>query len=60
MSCFIEYFECIEDPKVDRTKKYPLMCIIAITVIETLCGADGWDGIVVLAEARADWFFEVL
>ena len=55
MTSLFDHFGNIKDPRVDRTKKHGLMDIIAITVIGVLGGAEGWDSIVVFAQAREQW-----
>ena len=49
-----EYFKDIQDPRVDRCKKYRLLDIIIITLLATLCGAEGWEDIDRFALARKD------
>lgn len=49
------FFGDLEDPRIDRTKKYPLVEIVFLTIIATLCGADSWQAIVLVGEERLDW-----
>lgn len=37
-----EHFECVDDPRVERTKEYKLLDIIVIAVCAVICGADDW------------------
>lgn len=37
----LEYFETLPDPRIDRTKRYPLMEIILLIIAGTVSGCDG-------------------
>lgn len=54
-SNFIEHFSSIKDPRIDRSKKHKLIDIFLIAVIGTLCGAEGWEDIQLVAEEKEDW-----
>lgn len=42
-SCALfEYFQDIQDPRIDRRKLHPLHEMIAITICAVICGADTW------------------
>ena len=41
---FIECFEHIEDPRIERTKKHLLLDIIALSLCGVLSGAETWEG----------------
>ena len=36
------HFAALSDPRVDKTKKHPLLDIIVIAICAVICGADGW------------------
>ena len=36
-----EYFGCMPDPLIDRTKDHKLLDIIVIAICAVICGADG-------------------
>ena len=38
-------FDSIEDPRINRTKKYPLNEILFLSLSAVLCGMDGWRNI---------------
>ena len=55
------YFDHLEDPRLDRRKKYPLCEIIFLAIFGALHGIESWRGLEVLGEARLDFlrkFFE--
>lgn len=47
-----EYFRDIQDPRIDRCKKYRLLDVIVITLLATISGAEGWEDIQRFADAR--------
>lgn len=38
-------FDSVEDPRMDRTKKYPLNEILFLSLAAVVCGMDGWRSI---------------
>ncbi len=50
-----EYFTQVDDPRVERCKRHPLLDIIAIALCGTLCGADGWVEIEQFGIAKEAW-----
>lgn len=56
----IEHFETLPDPRVDRTKRYPLIEIILLVIAGTLSGCDGWKAIKDFGEAKLDWLRKFL
>lgn len=38
-------FDSVEDPRMDRTKKYPLNEILFLSLSAVVCGMDGWRSI---------------
>jgi predicted transposase YbfD/YdcC len=50
-----KHFSTLEDPRVERTKRHPLVDIVVIAMLAVLCGADGWDDIVDFASVRQAW-----
>ncbi len=51
----IEHFETLPDPRIDRTKRYPLIEIILLVVSGMLSGCDGWKAIKDFGEAKLSW-----
>jgi DDE_Tnp_1-associated len=51
LSHFIE----LEDPRVDRTKLYPLIEIIFLIISATISGCEGWKSIRDFGLLKLDW-----
>lgn len=56
----IEYFETLQDPRVERTKRYPLIEIILLIIAGTVSGCDGWKSVKDFGEAKLDWLRKFL
>ena len=41
-STFLKHFVHLEDPRIERTKRHQLIDIIAIAILATISGANGW------------------
>ena len=52
---FIYHFSKLPDPRVDRTKRYPLIEIILLIVSATLSGCEGWKQIKDFGEVKLQW-----
>ena len=55
-----EHFGSLPDPRVERTKKHPLMNVIFIAFCAILCGADDWCSIEEFGNERTKWFEQFL
>ena len=42
---FLDYFEELEDPRVERTKFYPVDEILLTTLCAVICGSEGWSDV---------------
>ena len=42
MESFLDYFEELEDPRIDRRKPYPMDGILLLSLCAAVCGAEGW------------------
>ena len=51
----LESMAAVEDPRVDRTKANDLQEILVLAVLAVLCGADGWEDIVLFADGGGDY-----
>ena len=51
-----EHFNDLEDPRIERTKRYKLLDILVIAICAVICGADNWVEVALFGEAKADWF----
>lgn len=56
----IEHFQSIPDPRIDRTKHYPLIEIILLVVSATISGCEGWKSIKDFGDAKLDWLRQFL
>ena len=56
----IEHFENLTDPRVERTKRYPLIEIILLIIAGTVSGCDGWKSLKDFGEAKLDWLRKFL
>lgn len=56
----IEHFEGLPEPRVERTRRYPLMEIILLIISGTVSGCDGWKSIKDFGEAKLDWLRKFL
>jgi predicted transposase YbfD/YdcC len=53
---FMSHFEELEDPREDNhNRRHNFHDILVITILATICGADGWTEICEFAEAKIDW-----
>ena len=39
---FLDYFDDLEDPRVNRTTIYPLNEILFVVICVMICGTDSW------------------
>ena len=54
--CFLDHFSDIKDPRRDNeNRKHELMDILVITILATICGAEGWNEIADFGSCKADW-----
>ena len=44
-SGLLNHFEDLPEPRIDRTKKYPLIEIIFLIISGAICGCEGWKQI---------------
>ena len=38
----LAYFADLDDPRVEKNRKHPLMNVITIAILSVICGADTW------------------
>jgi predicted transposase YbfD/YdcC len=60
LSSVLSAFAALTDPRVARTRRYPLADLLLITLCGLLCGADNYVAICRWAKARAPWLREHL
>ena len=56
----IDYFDSLNDPRMDRTKLHKLIDIVVITICAVICGADTWEAIELVGKEKHDWFKKYL
>src|SRR5918911_3642354 len=52
----VEYFDDIEDVRLDRNKKHLLVDILVLAICGVICGANGPTEIVAVAKGKLAWF----
>ena len=52
----VEYFQALDDPRIDRTKRHHLLDIVSIAICGTICGADNWVDIELFGNCKEEWF----
>ena len=55
LDLLVDYFASLDDPRIDRTKKYDMMTIIFIIIFGLGCGVRSWIGFHDLAVLNQDW-----
>jgi predicted transposase YbfD/YdcC len=60
LELFAPFFVNLTDPRLDRTRRHPLLNIIVLAVCGTLAGADGWAEIERYGRAKLDFFRQFL
>jgi predicted transposase YbfD/YdcC len=56
----INSLRSVEDPRIDRSKIYPLIEILFLTTSAVLCGFEDWDEIVDFGEEKIAWLRKYL
>lgn len=51
----LSHFNLLEDPRVDRTKRYPLIEIIFLIISATISGCEGWKSIRDFGVLKLEW-----
>src|SRR6266511_909722 len=54
-STIIEYFEQLEDPRIERTKLHLLIDIVPLTICAVICGADGPVDVEQYGQEKYEW-----
>ena len=52
----LESFSIVRDPRIERTKRHPLLNILVMALTGTIAGANGWEELALFAEGHAEWF----
>lgn len=59
-SVLIDHFSVIEDPRLERSKQYPLINILIFSFVSVLAGQNSWYQMQAFCEETLDWFSEFL
>lgn len=51
----LSHFSLLEDPRIDRTKRYPLIEIIFLIISATISGCEGWKSIRDFGVLKLEW-----
>ena len=55
MTSFHKHFQNITEPRVKNRSRHSLIDIFAITLLATICGAEGFNDIELFAKSKEDW-----
>lgn len=50
-----KYFSELEDPRSEINLTHPLINVVSIAILGTICGADDWVAIELYGKAKVDW-----
>jgi predicted transposase YbfD/YdcC len=56
----LSHFSTLEDPRIERTKRYPLIEIIFLIISATISGCEGWKSIRDFGVLKLDWLQQFL
>lgn len=51
----ISCLRIIKDPRIDRTKRHPLVSVLFIGICSVLCGAESWEQMEDFGNERQEW-----
>lgn len=49
------YFDELDDPRIEKNRKHPLINVISIAILGVICGADTWVDIERYGKAKRAW-----
>lgn len=55
MTGLVRFFEPMEDPRVERTRRHNFIDIISITIAAVICGCEDWNEIELFGNLKKDW-----
>lgn len=56
----LAYFANLDDPRIEKNRKHPLINVIGIAILGVICGADNWVDIERYGNAKQEWLSEFL
>lgn len=57
---FLDFFEDLDDPRINRKKLYPLSEILLLTLTAVICGSEGWLDIEAFGREKIDYLRQFL
>jgi hypothetical protein len=51
----LAYFAEVDDPRIEKNPKHPLINVISIAILGVICGADNWVDIAGYGKAKREW-----
>ena len=51
----VRFFESMEDPRIERTRRHKLIDIIAITIAAVISGCQDWEEIELFGKSKKEW-----
>jgi predicted transposase YbfD/YdcC len=57
---FLDFFEDLEDPRIDRKKLYPVNELLLLTLSAVICGSEGWLDIEAFGREKLDYLKQFL
>ena len=57
---FLDYFDTLEDPRIDRKKLHPISEILLLTLCGVICGAEGWEDIEAFGKSKLEFLQKYL
>ncbi len=52
---FLDYFDALEDPRIDRKKLYSMSEILLTTLCAVISGAEGWQDVENFGKAKINF-----
>ena len=60
LPALLDYFQELDDPRVERSKLHNLIDIVFIAICAVLCGAEGWKDIEAFGQVKEPWLRKYL
>ncbi len=51
-----DYFDGLQDPRIERSRRHQLLDIMVIAICAVIAGADGWTDVEAFGKAKIKWF----
>jgi len=59
-SSILAYYGGLDDPRIEKNRKHPLLNVIAIAILGVICGAENWVDIERYGKAKQEWLGQFL